>query len=491
MAVAIAAFRGAISLLSRASTGALAIRALRLLKGGQRAKALINAPSNPLIIASGYKEYTRELLVQSVGCGIDYTGLAETLKNTGFGSVYWTRMHVLGFLDDHSTSQPSPNGFPDRSSEAAGISEYLIQKLPNINALLYEIWDISKFPLNRLVNAYLRQLKRLHVRMYWPPMFEHAMFSQNLTHLTVCMNFEEPFRLPRVLASSLRYLQLAYTPFSVAWTSFYSDTGGEVWFTNLEHLFIEFQIFYKPPRSSSIRALATGGSAEIDVRHDTEGKRIHFPKLHTLEIIKYPYRDSSFYSMFRRAPLRSVVLHGPVDSFQYFDAQMASNLTHINLYSMHMASNASGTSTIVPTGGELFEQFLVQLLGTPSSLRVGLLISKAAKPIALPRTLKWTHIQQLELCLHVNMSSVLAVLGQLQMLRYLWIKDIFIDLDRSGDDESDCWTLPVNRHVLSLVLFREASDFSTQKLLHCLSFILPCIPSLMKLGGATCQPPGA
>ncbi|KAJ1959942.1 hypothetical protein GGI12_004075 [Dipsacomyces acuminosporus] len=465
-----------------------------------------------LALGSGHIKHARALVIDTKDVPIENLHVAQILKLAGIDQL---NLPQIKRLEIHNSLHPDQIVSDSEFVMDIDRLVYFLSKLlPNITEIqcsqriLDEDLVVTHTTcpaklLSALADAYSTNVQELNLGMYIDGDCRDLHFPQQLTHLTVSMDRYEKMMLPNIFASSLKYLKIVSAPAAITWSWFYTGEGRHVWFKKLKEFEIEFSRLEIRPRQTyhgSVLSRVEGFEFSSDYRQHS--KIAHFPALEKLRVSNYPYDDDVFYKVFCNCPLKSIDIKAPNGVKYQIPYRLLNNLTNMRLQLEHRRSEfykgRAGSQTFHTEKNVYFKE-LARLVNTPSTARMIHLglenTSKAA--LTLPRNLAWNATQHLELTFSVDVPSVIIILQQMPSLRILRCCLMSSNLNKMYERDPVKGKLGKGNRVKKLVdvvnkrvehIAFNIGDINNASLSQsgfrcCLSNVLPCVPSLVKLFG--------
>ncbi|KAJ1724083.1 hypothetical protein LPJ53_001604 [Coemansia erecta] len=152
-------------------------------------------------------------------------------------------------------------------------------RIPNISSLHFDIAtgsDIIEKLCGGLIDQYSDNLKNLYTNH--PVSYTTHSLSSNLTQLHISLDAEAGQQLPRISAKSLKSLTIDNAPYNFSWSTFSEEAStGDIILPELAKLNITYSISAPFHQESDCSAWRVGPE-------DTNGYKVHFPKLRALSI---------------------------------------------------------------------------------------------------------------------------------------------------------------------------------------------------------------
>ncbi|KAJ1945496.1 hypothetical protein FBU59_002288 [Linderina macrospora] len=412
-----------------------------------------------LLLDTAHDDLAKELVVQITYPLIPLADVQRIMAEQGFDQTAWLSVHRLVF-----SNEPRDFSWTDEyfgPEELVGFNNFLALGLPSLREInytdLYCQFMYNSFPVSSLINEHIggpTPLRSLQTMSDIPPALRHyqgrPIAIQKLQLHGV--NFPGALKVPKLLASSLVDLKLAYVDANTLWDMFASDPGSdELVFSRLRKLEFVFH-WQSTMRGAHPVYFADGlnddGQDDSDSADDSDSYiesngqrddgsralapqsymrsavlgRPQFPVLQSLKVRRFPGNLQHFLTLFPREQLRELVLAG-------LKRELPTRWDLAHFRSLQQLSLCY-VDTIEPGNEPAIESSLRRLFAAiPTPLRelsLSMLVQTPHLNIPLVAPLQ-ASLTSLELLVDLHVEVVVRVLAQLPGLRSLTTQGIIVD----------------------------------------------------------------
>ncbi|KAJ1964308.1 hypothetical protein GGI12_001505 [Dipsacomyces acuminosporus] len=464
-----------------------------------------------LAIDNGFLDYARVLKIKITDAGIEAVDLITHLYEAGIDKAIWPAIYKLDisnydevrFGDSNDVDLNYEENFESTPVTTKKIVDYFCKHVPGVKSVEYtdtlsmvtpnRDYEYLGMLLSELFKRYSVQIATSSMLLVPSRLTGLFNFPQHLTHLSLVMEGYEAKLLSKVFAPSLQYLNIIRCSPDITWSWFDSGNGNDIWFRSLERLLIWFSDTLTPLKSYHNGKYPARNASEFKSDYLGEGpKNVHFPVLRRL-VVKgraYPYMDGSFYKLFQDSPLEGVDIMSPQSAKDHIPVEFFASL---KTFSVEVKLDpgqfrSADNPHQLPFYRKLdYTQAIICLTG-PESTASDITLTANTLDTLQFFEFGWTLVQRLRLRLHVDLRSILCILGFLPTLRYYEfkvhassLKDFcheYIRRNKKLNLELGAVHKRVE-HVAVCV----TSDGQLQEdlVLYLLSELLPLAPSLLKL----------